>query len=492
MAGNEGLTTAEDAGLKGAAKLRYAGTQGLLEAGIAAISQKLFGPGIESRLAGQSVAARTFKELAKNFGKDVAKEIPEETLTTVLQDLSSKYEGVSPDMTPGDFVNNAVDTVVQTIMMGGMGQALDAGRNALSKMVRSRAKEPTPPPMNPEQQTLQAQAALTRHPDLQDLYSNANPQQQAAIEQEALRREQARVSPEQAAGSADVGSQLSDLVARIPPALADFMKTPSTRNYEAALKAGMPALGNTNRPTRSAFTKGLKDQAEGKADPSGLQKLVAQMTNPAGTAPENVATIKPAPEVVSGEDEQMRIRLRDLLEGSNDEEGVQEGGSEGSSQVTEGQGQGQQQEGLLVNPVTRPEGNQGQAAGVAAVEQSPPPASQYTPEQYEQEYIAAFRAMTQNPADPTPVARLAELHDLHPDWSDAILEGRPIPRNQRRRQPFLLVRRPRNSLRLLRLFRFHLLNLSQSRTTVDSVARQLRWTRPSSRSSQSACRRFSR
>lgn len=92
MSGNEALTTATDAGLTGTDRLRFAATQGLLESGIAMLGQKLFGPGVESRMAGQAVAARTWKELGKNIGMDALKEMPEEVVTSILQNVSSKLE----------------------------------------------------------------------------------------------------------------------------------------------------------------------------------------------------------------------------------------------------------------------------------------------------------------------------------------------------------------------------------------------------------------
>lgn len=131
MSGNQALTTAEDAGLKGNDRLRYAATQGLFEAGIAALGQKLFGPGVESRLAGQTVAAQTWKQLAKNIGTDALKEMPEEAVTSILQDLSSKFEGVSPDLSVGDFIQNATEAAVQAAMMSGMANVPNAARMAI-------------------------------------------------------------------------------------------------------------------------------------------------------------------------------------------------------------------------------------------------------------------------------------------------------------------------------------------------------------------------
>jgi hypothetical protein len=142
QAGNQALTTAEDAGLKGNARLRYAGTQALFEGGIAAIFQKAFpGLGAESRVAGQGVAAQTWKQLAKQIGKDALAEMPEEAVTSILQDVSSKLEGVSPDMEIGDFAKNAAEAAVQAAMMSGIANTPNAARMAVSKFVAQPSRK---------------------------------------------------------------------------------------------------------------------------------------------------------------------------------------------------------------------------------------------------------------------------------------------------------------------------------------------------------------
>jgi N12 class adenine-specific DNA methylase len=129
--GNEALTTAEDLGMSDAQKWRYAGTQGVIEAGIAMLGQRLLGPGFEARLAGQQVAASTWKTLAKEIGKDALKEIPEEVVTSILQDVSNKLEGVTPDIGFDEFVTHASEAAVQAAMMAGMGGAAQAPGLAL-------------------------------------------------------------------------------------------------------------------------------------------------------------------------------------------------------------------------------------------------------------------------------------------------------------------------------------------------------------------------
>ena len=289
LSGNEALTTAEDAGLTGAAKLRYAGTQGLLEAGIAMLGQKIFGGGIESRLAGQSVAAQTWKQLAKNIGTDALQEMPEEVVTAILQDLSSKFEGVSPDMSFGDFVANATDAAVQAAMMAPMANSGNIARLALQrkKLPEKPTEQPTPPDA-PEQQQAQAQAAMSMFPDLQDLVRN-NPEQAPAFEAEALRRvqeQQAQDQQQTQAGTAPPSTAPQD-PAPLEPATQSYLNTPevqaflnkpeSKRAYEDAIKAGMPAIDNPNRDGRWKYATKLREQAaQAQTQVPAQQSLPAQ------------------------------------------------------------------------------------------------------------------------------------------------------------------------------------------------------------------------
>lgn len=143
MSGNQALTTAEDAGLEGGARLRYAGTQALLEGGIAAIFQKLGLGGVEARLGGQAVASQTWKQLAKSVGKDALQEMPEEAITSILQDLSSKLEGVSPDMGFGEFVQHAGEAAVQAAMMSGLANTKNAAKLAAKSVVELFVAKPS-------------------------------------------------------------------------------------------------------------------------------------------------------------------------------------------------------------------------------------------------------------------------------------------------------------------------------------------------------------
>lgn len=197
QAGNQALTTAEDAGLKGNARLRYAGTQALFEGGIAAIFQKVFpGLGAESRVAGQGVAAQTWKQLAKQLGKDALAEMPEEAVTSILQDVSSKLEGVSPDMNVGDFAKNAAEAAIQAAMMSGIANTPNAARMAVSKFVAQPSRknyEALPEelkqgPANQAQrqalaEQLQQQEAASNPQRAADLAPAPSAEEQAAIDE---------------------------------------------------------------------------------------------------------------------------------------------------------------------------------------------------------------------------------------------------------------------------------------------------------------------
>lgn len=256
MAGSQGLTTAEDAGLEGASRFRYAGTQALWESGFAALGQKFLGAGIESRLAGQAVAAQTWKELGKNIGMDALKEMPEEVLTSIFQDVSSKLEGVSPNMQFGDFVTNATEAAVQAAMMAPMTNAPNAGRLAIEA----------------------------------------------------------------------------------------FSKTPSRKNYDAAVKAGLPPIDNAGQlKARETYAQDLLK------DPFGMRKpdptLETSPNIPPETVPEPAPeATNPAPEPDNGYDQQF---IQDFLQ-EGEQDATQDETGQKPEDVTQGQPQGQT-EGVLTD-----------------------------------------------------------------------------------------------------------------------------------------------
>jgi N12 class adenine-specific DNA methylase len=295
MSGNEALTTAEDAGLTGMDRLRYAGSQAIFEAGIAALGQKIFGPGVESRLAGQQIAAETWKQLGKNVGTDALKEMPEEVVTTILQDLSSKYEGISPDLTLGDFVANSVDAAVQSAMMAGMGNAPNAGKLVFDKKPETNAEK----------------EANTRFPWLRDRQSQ-DPSTQAAE--------------------------------KLPPAVQAFTEKPSATNYEAAVKAGLPPIERPNREGRAKYAEDVRARVTADPAPSNNAPLepAAPMEAPSGTVPDEL--FDEAFNYWRGESNGQETNVVPGTEGN------QGSGEEGA------QGQEGRQEGLLKQPAVTQEG----------------------------------------------------------------------------------------------------------------------------------------
>lgn len=229
MAGDQSLTTARDAGLEGMDRLRYGFTQGALETTIAAIGQKIFGPGFESRMAGQAVAAQTWKELGKHMVLDAAKEAPEELLTTIFQDVSSKLEGVTPNLTFNDFVTNATEAVVQAVMMSPMVNTPNAVKIAINGSKSQQQESPQPE-------------------------SQPGPQQQPP-QAEPVQPEKPVVSP-----------------------IEEFMQNPSRTKYDAAVNAGMEEIPNgKSRKVREKWVEDTKKRQEQQA---------AQETPP-GTLPES-------------------------------------------------------------------------------------------------------------------------------------------------------------------------------------------------------------
>jgi N12 class adenine-specific DNA methylase len=321
MSGNEALTTAEDAGLEGMAKYRYAGTQGLIEAGVAAIGQKLFGAGLESRLAGQRVAAETWKQLGKEVGKDALKEMPEEVVTAILQNVSSQMEGVSPNLTMEDYVTQSVEAAVQAAMMAGMGGAMSAPGVAF------RGDQPS---------------ELTTLTD---------------EEMAALRAQQGEgrlltddETPEPPPASAT----------ELPPEVDSFIKNPSRKKYEAAVKAGLlPSIGEEAKSVegRERYAAALLRFHE---------DAVAQEAAAAETAAAQDVDAAPpmkAPPEIGPEDMAFVDEVQDLIRKGEEDETQ---GQVGQEQLQERQQAPDEREGI------RREDEQGQQAGPLTEDQPLP------------------------------------------------------------------------------------------------------------------------
>lgn len=314
MAGSQGLTTAEDAGLEGTDRLRYAGTQALLEAGIAAIGQKFLGGGIESRLAGQAVAAQTWKKLGENIGMDAVKEMPEEWVTSVLQNVSNKLEGVSPNMTFGDFVTESTEAVVQAAMMAPMTNAPNAGRLLM------RGRQPVP---------VQPEAERERG-------------KMIPIEEMIRRRD-----------AAEAGESV------VPPEVEAFSKTPSRKNYDAAVKAGLPPIDKPNRDGRAKYATDLLK------DPFGMRKPQPTLETSPNIPPEPVPEeAPPATNPAPVQDNEYDRLLSQFLEEA-ERNATQDETSQEPETSTQGQPVQGRQEGVLTD------GPEPKASPVATGEPSP-------------------------------------------------------------------------------------------------------------------------
>lgn len=136
MAGQFGLQRfssasyeAAESGLAGTSRLGYAGVQGGIEASIMPLFNRIPGMGgIEKRvLAGKVVGG--LRQKAAQLGKDTLAEIAEEVTTEVSQGLAQEI-GLNEDV---DFESVIKDTVLQTAIMMGMGEATRAGGRLITQ-----------------------------------------------------------------------------------------------------------------------------------------------------------------------------------------------------------------------------------------------------------------------------------------------------------------------------------------------------------------------
>ena len=115
---NEGLYQAEQAGLTGNDRLRFATEQGLAEGLTTAIFNKIGLGGLESRAAGRVMMDGVRKGAGKRVLKDLGAEETEELIVTTLQTISEDLEGVNPDAL-SELPKRLVDTALTTgLMMG--------------------------------------------------------------------------------------------------------------------------------------------------------------------------------------------------------------------------------------------------------------------------------------------------------------------------------------------------------------------------------------
>lgn len=130
---NDALYEAEQAGLKGNDRLKYAAVQGAIEGSIAGVFQK-FAPGSEKFIS--QMVSGVMKASGKQFLKMTAQEVPEELLTEVSHAVAEQAYGIDPnaaDWRSPEFWQRMGETVVQTI--GQVGLA-----HGVAKIARNRQK----------------------------------------------------------------------------------------------------------------------------------------------------------------------------------------------------------------------------------------------------------------------------------------------------------------------------------------------------------------
>lgn len=117
---NQALYDAEQAGLKGNDRLKYAVVQGAIEGTIAAAFQR-FAPGLENFVP--QIAKGAMKLSGKQFLKMTAQELPEELLTEVGHAVTEASYGIDPNATSAEqIVPRMVDTIAQTVATLGLAQ----------------------------------------------------------------------------------------------------------------------------------------------------------------------------------------------------------------------------------------------------------------------------------------------------------------------------------------------------------------------------------
>lgn len=117
---NQALYDAEQAGLKGNDRIKYAVVQGAIEGAIAGTFQK-FAPGLERFIP--QIAGGAMKLSGKQFLKMTAQELPEEILTELGHAIAEASYGIDPKATDTQqLVSRMVDTVGQTLATLGLAQ----------------------------------------------------------------------------------------------------------------------------------------------------------------------------------------------------------------------------------------------------------------------------------------------------------------------------------------------------------------------------------
>jgi hypothetical protein len=121
------ITSGRDAGLKGGDVAAYAIEQGLVEAGIGAVLQRVGLGGVEDYFKG-GAGSKTIREaIGTALKRTGLQEIPEEIATELSHNVVSKLNGVDPNALSGESIRQTIaDTAVQTIITGGFFGSVDA------------------------------------------------------------------------------------------------------------------------------------------------------------------------------------------------------------------------------------------------------------------------------------------------------------------------------------------------------------------------------
>ena len=118
---NQSITEGKDAGLEGADLWTYAVGQGVIEAGVGAVFQKLGFGGIESIVGGKVALAAGVSKALKQLGILTLQELPEELITELGHNVARAVSGVDPEATStANLTQMAADTTVQTLITMGM------------------------------------------------------------------------------------------------------------------------------------------------------------------------------------------------------------------------------------------------------------------------------------------------------------------------------------------------------------------------------------
>lgn len=378
----------KEAGLAGNELHRYALVQGGVEASVMPIMSKIGLGGIEGRVLRQSIARgvashpsmrAAIASGAKTLARDTAAEITEEVITEVLHGYATE-KLMNQNV---DYRRVIEDTVLQTIMMMGMGEAT-------SKIGGSLGGGGTP--VSPQAPANQPAPDVAAEQPVQDL--------------------------------------------ALPPEVEAFLANPSRKKYEAAVKAGMPPGADTKTiEGRARYAEELRQARDMEA------AMQQEQNQPA--APQDTATLEQTPEEPSGTvpDEDVDMMARMLEEGVPNEEGQQEQ-LQGQQGVQEQQQGGQ--EGLLEQPSTI-DGEEAAAVPNESVPPAATPemswqerlyqenidkAKALTKEEFRTKYLDTYKRMISYPPDQAGSNilsdEMAAMFDAQPEWADEIEAELPI------------------------------------------------------------------